>query len=594
MFNEKTEKYAKQFSFLQLDSPEGKRIIERLLRDGVEDLIYHERQIKLPDNIGEDIYWYDVIHSEAVEKNDQYRNAMTLVVAAFARLRSLINNAGDYPSFAKKDLMTFLDQLEKRVYPYFHKSSGISNKQKLFLEFLTGLVYVEAAGTSAFEVAAHILPDDDEKKDLFTRVRDVFQSAPSGVLAGLSAKVDVFNKTSVLLNKKLDSSSYFKKVHEWFQVEPEALAVAQRLVSLRYADDNVDTIGPAQMLHWRGLGGDAGVLKSIPQLEKISELAIKFHDGFGNKMKIFIEMLNNVDETHCSETAKHLLRMFQREGKYYIHDFATGPVATAAIKIAEEIHLYDPRSEVEATVSDISVSELYQRRDSLVESTQGLDNLIIRNLDLLNLDQNHIEEKERGKYHAVSVKLGLHQIVGSKYGQGRFGRAVRYFNALLREGGIVSIAKAAGGVEMQYPLIPGNIADREGKVKELTRQGFIENWVVKFEENGDNRCYAILVPLYTKMKNWPGGDEKSEAVRKRLYSDEDSSMYGNNFYMQVRLTTYDYQRLAERAHQAGLFPMSDLYDIFTQNELYRRYEKYNVIKNLLEDQVDYLNGSDRL
>ena len=236
----------------------------------------------------------------------------------------------------------------------------------------------------------------------------------------------------------------------------------------------------AQVLHWNGFGGNGEFFNELAASHKddkefgdayrlladLSPHAIGYFNNdaktpnFNARMSIFAAAIGEM-KGHANEVnSAALLKQFGDEKDIKIYDMGSGRAQNAVATVVQ--NLKKARKNPSLDVSEIDgqslVDAISSRDDTPTDETKPKNPNNIDQIYYLDLNGKlEVRPDQRDKYHLTSYGVVLHQLPEAKHDD-----ALRYAVEMTKSGGIISNPDVGEGREKQAMLIPGNLVDREG------------------------------------------------------------------------------------------------------------------------------------
>lgn len=368
-----------------------------------------------------------------------------------------------------------------KIYETIHSTEGLSDRERLFCEFLVGLGNFDLATEMGAETIQRLLGKYESESDEDHRGKFTFAKAD---VARLKASLIGRGGQKILDGlKAVDSAAFelgniivnlFKENHEdfWLRLEqtiaedPYMEAAAKRLVSMRYIPKNQRFLGAAQALHWGGFGNDAAWIAEHPDLAFLKRHAIGWMDGsegqahFGSRMALFGKAITPLKERAFKVGAACLEDTFPDQESFKIFDSCSGLGAKGIAGIGK----YLGGKNVDLTIADVAgktLAETYSKKDQRDENGVMIEGMEYQDLSL-PLDGS----KHRDKFDMYSAAIGEHQLTDGDLGRDNLINLFRFGTEIVKNGGFISFPDVGGKAYIQYSVIPSNLVDREGEVPE--------------------------------------------------------------------------------------------------------------------------------
>lgn len=429
------------------------------------------------------------------------------------------------------------DELLK-YYEILHVDTSLNDRQKLFLEFLMGLGFVDLNIKIGLQTA-QIMVDQDvhgeyfdtESKEQLTGLK--IDEQGGGLLDRMRQPANVAyqigNKMQELFGD--DPEKYWQLVNQALKSNPELDALAKKLVSMRYVPEETEILGIAQSLHWSGWGGDGSALKEIPELNSPDFLrhVIAWHGGkaeseiphFTKRMGLFAAMIAKIKESESKSLAKAVKANFSDEKELNIFDAGAGTVARGSANwIARS--LQDSFGKITIDVGEVDGKSL--------KSLVGLkgkkplpdlkDNILLGNAIRLDLNQPW-DNAPTDKYHVFTLSIVLHQLMDSERGAKNVARVLKTATQATKQGGFIAWSDVGSQAYIQSTILPFNVADREGSVPQnIFEHISFDDVKVPTHREGEIQFYKIPYRLSKLRHSTPDS----------VTAQEGSGIYESNIF----------------------------------------------------------------
>lgn len=368
-----------------------------------------------------------------------------------------------------------------KIYETIHSTEGLSDRERLFCEFLVGLGNFDLATEMGAETIKTLLgkygkeANKGDRKKFTLAKADVARLKASlrgrggqKILDGLKA-VDsaAFELGNIIVNLfKENHEDFWLKLERTIAEDKYMQAAAKRLVSMRYIPKNQRFLGAAQALHWGGFGNDAAWIAEHPELAFLSRHGIGFMDGsqgqanFGARMALFSKAIMPLKERAFKVGAACLEDAFPEQQSFKIFDSCSGLGAKGIAGIGK----YLGGKNVDLTIADVAgktLAETYPKKGERDENGVMIEGAEYQDLSL-PLDGS----KHRDEFDMYSAAIGEHQLTDGELGLDNLKNLFRFGTEIVHDGGFISFPDAGGKVYIQYPVIPSNLVDREGRLPE--------------------------------------------------------------------------------------------------------------------------------
>jgi hypothetical protein len=386
-----------------------------------------------------------------------------------------IKNIEEYSSRLRNKGMDFeaiKDSLKmlQTIYEKIHNNPKLSDQDKLFLEFYLGLCCVDINIKVALRVAQGMAEKNPEAfKDEKKKVTVLSINNSSGnIIDALETSSSVAKEIGNILQRAYENKAedFWKECVTIFKENDDLNAVARQVVSMRFipASEGRDIEGAAQFLHWSGFGGSGDFLKSTPDLNSFDEHAIAWHGGnneqshFSQRMKLFREVIIKLKQ-YEAEVLSELVKEGGEE-KIRLLDFGAGPIAKGSHLLAEKL---GPGLHIEIDASDVDVKSIASlSRLKSKPARKDLYNTEIRNV--LRVDANLPWDGPSNEYDVSITSIVLHQVMDAERGAKIAAQTLQSLTKATKVDGYISWSDAGEHAYIQSPVIPFNVADREGAV----------------------------------------------------------------------------------------------------------------------------------
>lgn len=368
-----------------------------------------------------------------------------------------------------------------QYYENIHCDSDLDDRQKLFLEFLMGLGFVDFNIKIGLQTAQTMIDQDvhgeyfdAETKAQLTGLK--INEQVGGVLEGLRQPADVAYQIGDKMQEIFgaDPEKYWQLVNQALKSNPELDALAKKVVSMRYIPGETEILGIAQSLHWSGWGGDGSVLKEIPDLNSPDFLRhiIAWHGGesgsesphFAKRMGLFAAMIAKIKEREAQSMANAVKANFADVAELKIFDAGAGTAARGSANWIARA-LQDDFERITIDTGEVDGKSL--KSLSALKGKKPLpdlkDNVILGNAVRLDLNQPW-PNAPREQYHIFTISIVLHQLMDSELGAAKVAQVLRAATQATKQGGFIAWSDAGSHAYIQSTILPFNVADREGGV----------------------------------------------------------------------------------------------------------------------------------
>ena len=413
----------------------------------------------------------------------------------------------------------FFQNEQRKMYQIIHETAGLSEPEKMALEYGIGLIRVLKAYELNLAFAEYLMSDDKFTRFKKFNISEIKQNIANedsffGRVAVASSEIfPVIDEISrVFLNKDDSAPSYWQTVSDFYVENPLYEQLAKSLVSIQYVPDEMAFLGIAQFIHWNGVGGN-GTYPLQEELEALKAHSFNYHgkeqgiqasyEHFSQRMRLFGKAHADL-KMHINTVLFNALNDKDMGSPIYMYDACSGPRYSAIADVTAR--LAEKGRKVCLTLSDVDGNNL----KTLVEEKHN--DLEKRIVDVRYEDLNlplDISESEQNHYDLVSASIGLHQL--SEENQRK---SIQYFTKLARVGGFISIPHVNELVHTQLMLIPVNILDREGYVSDDLLLFKFTQLAVPTDKKG-----IVKVPYPISKANIPqiGSDPKPNFYDYTLY-----------------------------------------------------------------------------
>ena len=341
-----------------------------------------------------------------------------------------------------KELLDFVDGLE------------VSDSEKLFLEFLVGLLRFNLATRLSLRVSEEMLEDRSAVA--------VDVDSEAGFLEGMKVVEALAYEVICDLQRvygKEDPFKFWSKLEGILNGDEELLNAAKILCSLQNVPKDKRLMSMAQVLHWNGVGGNGELLKDVPSLEFMVRQSISYFgdasgSNFSGRMDIFAKTVLILREAAMKDTAAYLETQFPDEDEFRVFDMGSGPRAGAVSALPR--FLGDDKS-VKITATDVSGSNL----KSLCRLKEG-GNTDVDGVMYQDMALEMSSAGVRNKFHVFSAGNVLHQAVDGEHGDDTLQKVMAFATDVVMPKGVILLQTVGESAYLQFPLIPGNLVDREG------------------------------------------------------------------------------------------------------------------------------------
>lgn len=400
-------------------------------------------------------------------------HALTQLCGRYLRLMSRFHLAGDSLEAVTRALGHLIAR--ERIL-----ASPLDNDEMLFADYLRGACIAEILSTSTSRVATSLeceVPARDAPREsnyvghfhaTFRRHRR------SLALLGATARAHGANVVwkAILEDYTLLSTSHRQALDQVVSLRGGETGAAWRMTL-------------SQIAHWEGWGGGGELFDRLiaaghrvpwSTYRRHRSLAIGWHSGARgghfSPIHVFFREAAQGIATHSARVTAILLRDPILSGgnrKLAIWGDAVGPEAAAELRIVEAVRALDrsahtPVTVVATEVSGPSVVQLLQT----IEKRTGTWHVRFRDLNLPFPGEpgTRISRFKPNRFDAYSCSVALHQIADREVGHDRIRSILAFATRLVRPGGILSLPDVGKGAVLQAYLIPLNLVDREGGVRD--------------------------------------------------------------------------------------------------------------------------------
>ncbi|MBI4231857.1 hypothetical protein HY605_01380 [Candidatus Peregrinibacteria bacterium] len=342
----------------------------------------------------------------------------------------------------------------------------LTDAEKLFFEFLIGLLRFDLSAQMSVEVMARIFPEEDQRIDGF---REGFRGDISGAIGSLHVADEAAFWTGSILNERFGNEPevFWQKMDEIMAADPDLTEAAKLLTSLHEVPEDKSILTIAQVLHWQGFGGNGDFLRQFPELEFLARQAIAYNSGqteqnFANRMQLFRRLVLILRGGACRDLAACIEKQFPDDLEIRVFDSGSGPIAGAVTGISSFLSEERFMKITAADVSGASLKSLLNLRNLRSGSQLGRVIESVRYQDLgLKFD---VDEELVDKFHVYSIGNAMHQVVDTERGDEEIKNMMRLASTLVKPGGFVLLQDVGESAYMQFPVIPANLVDREGSM----------------------------------------------------------------------------------------------------------------------------------
>jgi|CXWL01.1.fsa_nt_gi SAM-dependent methyltransferase len=460
-----------------------------------------------------------------------------------------------------QQLLQPCERLEHMFERIHADEAGFSDTQKLFLEFLIGLVYVEMNVIVHLEVAKKMTTVDGRDEYMSPEIKEKIHALQVEVTDGTKmleqmrsteqVAFELGNAFQQNFDKQVDEADNKKSPEGYWELTaqvmkdcPQLEAIARRILSMRYIPNNTRILGIAQALHWSGFGGNGNYTNFHDDLKPFSRHSIGFHPeihdqvNFTERMGLFRAILNPLKEREGRTLAALATQQFPKQQELNVIDLGAGPFAKGLHLFARALHQIDPTKTIRVTAAEVdgsSLAKLAQLKGNSPD--QNLPNVIIE--DALRIDLSQDFSLQTDSMDIATTSLVIHQLMDSKLGTEISARVLRQMCQVVRPGGFISWADAGEHAWLQGGIIPFNGADREGCVPDdIYKRISFADVAVEAETKAGQKCYKIPYRL----------SEFRYATPEKVAAQHGSGIYEYNVFQVIEVSA---DVLKELDHNRG-------------------------------------------
>lgn len=424
---------------------------------------------------------------------------------------------------------------QQELYELIHHNAVIPDHLKLFFEFLLGLVRCDLSIQVQYQLFVSrgwVSPDHLSAipaAPFFERLDQL-----GGLLTELNA---VITREFVAKDR---SEQYWVELAHSLNGLPPLKTLTEHLASMQTIPDNTTIVTIAQVLHWKGWGGDGAILQKHFGEDFPALLAHCIHYISDSRERNFAHLMAGMSVPMSQRVFDVMISYFQdNRGPLRISDIGSGP---RAVMVRQSVLELRKTREVELHAFDICAPAM---DPELPRTTFYLD---------ANLHQGAFGNPPGQKlYDAVCAGLVIHQLV---YHINTLKSMVEW----TKPGGGVFIVDVRASRHLQCAVIPVNLVDREGFVPDYPFWDY--SVVVK-----DTAKVKFPYPLYKADIDLPAA----------LVNAGSGSVWGARFFVVLEATPDQLADL-QQLWTAGKFEASDqLANAFTGSCVVSTF--YDALKN---------------
>lgn len=486
-----------------------------------------------------------------------------------ARVGSFINHYQDLEMNLDKEDESFGISLmaekitggyEKLIYDEEGKRN-LSDKQKLFMEFLLGLRSVYFNARIALATAKRMVERDEDgkyfKAEDKATIMDLAIDEPTlDVVTDLKKSSDVVyvlgNEMQRLFGH--DPENYWSLVMDAMKSDSDLDQAAKNLVSMRFVPEDLEILGMAQSLHWSGWGGNGAYLEQVTKLSdpQLLKHQIAWHGGagdpemphFSKRMGMFGAIITAMKVKEAENVVPVLLKNFGDVEELKVFDGGAGPVARGSANWIGR-SLAENGKKVSITAGEVDGNSLaslasLKGKKPLADLPDGVTLEKAVRFDA-NQDWPNIPEDQ---YHLFVLSVVLHQVMDYKDGADVIADLFARATQATKKGGVIAWGDAGEGAYIQSTVIPYNVSDREGGVpRNIYDRIKFDDLAVFSERRSDGHNYYKIPYRIDKLRY---------ATPVSVAEKYGSGIYESNVFVVIELPEYVIDRLdSVRANPAA-------------------------------------------
>jgi hypothetical protein len=449
---------------------------------------------------------------------------------------------------------------EKLIYDEEGKRK-LSDKQKLFLEFLLGLRSVDLNSRIALVTAKRMVEMDSEGKyfNLEDKAKIMalnIEEPTKDVVTDLKKSSDVVYVLGNEMQRLFGDNpeTYWGLVMDALKSDSDLDQAAIQLVSMRYIPEELEMLGMAQSLHWSGWGGNGAYLEQVHKLNdpQLLKHQIAWHGGagdpemphFSKRMGMFGAIITAMKAKEAENVVPVLLRNFGDVEELKVFDGGAGPVARGSANWIGR-SLAEKGKKVSITAGEIDGNSI-----ALLAASKGkkplpdlTDSVVIEKVVRFDANQDWPDIPE-DEYHLFVLSVVLHQVMDYRDGENVIADLFARATQATKKGGVIAWGDAGEGAYIQSTVIPYNVSDREGGVpRNLFERIKFDDVAVFTEKRADGHNYFKIPYRIDKLRY---------ATPVSVAEKYGSGIYESNAFVVIELPEYVIKRLdAVRANPAA-------------------------------------------
>lgn len=437
----------------------------------------------------------------------------------------------------------------------------LSDKEKLFLEFLLGLRAIDLNVRIALATVKKMVEMDAEGQYFTQDDKDKLlalslENPGDDVISDLKKSSDV---TYVLGNEMQrifgdDAETYWLLVADAIKTDKYFEQAAKKIVSMRYIPEELEMLGIAQALHWSGWGGNGAFLEQVPKLNDplLLRYVIGWHGGSGDagmphftkRMGMFGMMINKMKEREGQNVVPVLLDHFSDVDEFKVFDGGAGPVARGSVNWIGRA-LAENGKKVSVTAGDVDGMSL-----ASLASLKGKkpledlpDGVVIEKAVRFDANQDW-PNIPNNQYYLFVMSVVLHQVMDYEKGHESIAALLSRATEATKKGGIIAWSDAGELAYIQSSVIPYNVSDREGGVPENIYDRIKFDDVAIFVGHGEDGHNYYKVPYRMSWLRY--------ATPESLAKKYGCGIYESNVFVVLELPEYVIDQLDQVRDQPEL------------------------------------------
>ncbi len=452
---------------------------------------------------------------EAFEEAKSVSDGMRPVFVEMSRVASQLRSNISYSQGGGhfRAMTTRLAQLMSLI-SESSSDESITDKEAVFLNFLVGVLRFDLAVRMAVYVLRRMIPDNAELAAMDTMF--AVQKGSESIIRGMADSLYYARElpTTYFARYADHHDEFWRVLSVFIEADPNLSAAAQQLASLQGGSVGDGFTTMAQVLHWNGMGGNGEYLRGIPQLDAFLPHAIGYHGQravgghFSARMQFFASLLLPLKEAGFRRLGSAIEELMPEKNKLRVLDVGSGRNAQGVAGAAKYL---DDWKWISVTVADVSGAFLREMCEAKEKGECVADNVIINDVRYLDLTGQLLPRfAGEESFDVFSASLVFHQLMDSERGAEKVADVMKFASSVVRPGGLVHLPTVGEAAHLQFPVIPGNLADKEGCVpfNLLTRLKFDE---ICTDVDGDGNV-SLPYPLERLSKKAPTGLQQDKAI----------------------------------------------------------------------------------